>query len=294
MEYQKVKQMNIGSTLQKIRKSRQLTQANIAENIMTQGTYSKIEKSQLAINLDQFIPLIVKMNINLQEFAYILNGYQLNEREAIIKTFTSLEIANTDLLQQMLKVVKEYLVQNPDDQYICFLHMVYEAFIVLQCENDLAKARQIVAPIWQQLQNLDDWYINDFELLNAILFLFPLEIAIEMTKTAERRLKKYESFPYDVTYLNIYFRINLSIHYIEMRLYEECLSLLEETELTYLSIMSPKNAAMLFERKAICLFYLHRPYEVELERIKQLLTIYKDKDTTELLLKEFNLLTGNF
>lgn len=286
--------MNIGATLQKIRKSRQLTQANIAENIMTQGTYSKIEKSQLAINLDQFMPLIVKMNINLQEFAYILNGYQLNEREAIIKTFTSLEIANTDLLQQMLKEVKEYLVQNPDDQFISFLHMVYEAFIVLQCENDLAKARQIVAPIWHQLQNLDDWYMNDFELLNAILFLFPLEIAIEMTKTAERRLEKYANYPYDMTYLNIYFRINLSMHYIEMRLFEECLLLLEEIEHTFLLKMSPKNAAFLFERKAICLFYLQRPFEVELERIEQLLSIYKDEDTKELLFKEFNLLTRNF
>ena len=286
--------MNIGATLQKIRKSRQLTQANIAENIMTQGTYSKIEKSQLAINLDQFMPLIVKMNINLQEFAYILNGYQLNEREAIIKIFTSLEIANTDLLQQMLKEVKEYLVQNPDDQFISFLHMVYEAFIVLQCENDLAKARQIVAPIWHQLQNLDDWYMNDFELLNAILFLFPLEIAIEMTKTAERRLEKYANYPYDMTYLNIYFRINLSMHYIEMRLFEECLLLLEEIEHTFLLKMSPKNAAFLFERKAICLFYLQRPFEVELERIEQLLSIYKDEDTKELLFKEFNLLTRNF
>ncbi|MER1985882.1 MAG: helix-turn-helix transcriptional regulator [Solibacillus sp.] len=286
--------MNIGTTLQGIRKSRQLTQANIAENIMTQGAYSKIEKSQLSINLDQFIPLIIKMNINLQEFSYILNGYQLSEREILIKTFTSLEIANTDHLQQMLKAVKDYLFNNPEDQYIHFLQVVYEAFIILQQENNLEKARQMVAPIWQNLQILDDWYMNDFELLNAILFLFPLEVAIEMTKTAERRLEKYTDFPYDVSYLHAYFRIDLSFHYIEMRLFEECLTLLEETELKFLHKMRPKIAAILFERKAICLFYLQRPYEVELEKIEQLLTIYKDEDTKELLLKEFNLLTRNF
>lgn len=286
--------MNIGTTFQRIRKSRQLTQANIAEDIMSQGAYSKIEKSQLSINLDQFIPLIIKMNINFQEFSYILNGYQLSERETLIKTFTSLEIANIDGLQQMLKSVKDYLVNNPDDQYIYFLQLVYEAFIILQQENDLKKSRQMVAPIWQQLQTLDDWYINDFELLVAILFLFPLEIAMEITKTAERRLEKYTDFPYDVSYLHIYFRVDLSFHYIEMRRFEECLALLEETEFKFLHKMRPKTAAILFERKAICLFYLQRPFEVELERIQQLLSIYKDEDTKELLLKEFNLLTGNF
>lgn len=286
--------MDIGRTLQKIRKSRQLTQANIIKNIMTQGAYSKIETSQLQINLDQFIPLISKMNISLQEFSYILNNYQLTKRDTIIQRFTSLEIANTSELQQLLSEVKDYLTTYPEDQYIYFLQIIYKVFIVLQQDNDLAKARQMVAPIWQQLQNLDDWYINDFELLNAILFLFPLEIAIEITKTAERRLEKYTDFPYDVSYLYVYFRIDLSLHYIEMRLFEECLTLLEETELKFLHKMRPKTAAILFERKAICLFYLQRPFEVELERIQQLLSIYKDEDTKELLLKEFNLLTRNF
>ncbi|MGN7478579.1 helix-turn-helix domain-containing protein [Solibacillus silvestris] len=286
--------MKIGTTLQGIRKSRQLTQANIAENIMTQGAYSKIEKSQLSINLDQFIPIIIKMNIDFQEFSYILNGYQLSKRETLIKTFTSLEIANTEDLQLMLKAVKDYLVNNPEDQYIYFLQLVYEAFIILQQENDLEKSRQMVAPIWQQLQTLDDWYMNDFELLNAILFLFPFEIAIEMTKTAERRLEKYTDFPYDVSYLQAYFRIDLSLHYIEMRLFEECLAYLEETERKFLHKMRTKTAAILFERKAICLFYLQRPFEVEIERTQRLLSIYKDENTKELLLKEFNLLTGNF
>ena len=261
---------------------------------MTQGAYSKIETSQLQINLDQFIPLISKMNISLQEFSYILNNYQLTKRDTIIQRFTSLEIANTSELQQLLSEVKDYLTTYPEDQYIYFLQIIYKVFIVLQQDNDLAKARQMVAPIWQQLQNLDDWYINDFELLNAILFLFPLEIAIEITKTAERRLEKYTDFPYDVSYLYVYFRIDLSLHYIEMRLFEECLTLLEETELKFLHKMRPKTAAILFERKAICLFYLQRPFEVELERIQQLLSIYKDEDTKELLLKEFNLLTRNF
>lgn len=283
--------MNIGTTLQKIRKSRQLTQATLAESIMTQGAYSKIEKSQLSINADQFLPLVTKMNISLQEFYYILNGYELSERERLIKTFTSLEIANVTDLQCMLQSVRNYLVNQPEDQYISFLKLIYEAFLVLQQEHDLAKSRQIVAPIWQQLQILDDWYINDFELLNAILFLFPLEVAVEITKTAERRLEKYADFPYDLSYLTIYFRMDLTYHYIEMQLFKECLALLEEIEIKFLHRMQPKIAAILFERKAICLFYMHGPYEVELEKMKQLLTIYKDDDTKELLLKEFNLLT---
>ncbi|OZI13576.1 hypothetical protein CEW92_00640 [Bacillaceae bacterium SAS-127] len=282
--------MKIGTTLNKIRKNLQLTQKQLSDGIMTQGAYSKIEKNYLQVNAEQLIQLLSKMNISVNEFTYIMNDYNSNEKQSIIHSFTSLDFGNIALLQNHLRRIENYL-SIEQDPFIESLQQIYKAIIILQREKDILKARKIISSIWEKMQKLDQWYINDFELLNAILFLFPLEVAKGITYTALKRLNKYTHYEQDLTYLKIYFNINLSMPYIEARQFEECLQLLEKTEAEYIQKMNYKSTAILFERKAICLFYLHQPYEIELNKMEQLLHIYKDTDTNALLKMEFNLLT---
>lgn len=283
--------MKIGSTLHTIRKNLQITQNELSKGIMTQGAYSKIEKSQLQVNAEQFIQLLLKMNINLNEFTFIMNEYKLDEKREIIQSFTSLEVGDLSILQSHLQRIENYL-DNENDPLIESLSKIYKAFIILQLEKNLMKAREVIKPIWEQMQRLDHWYIIDFEVLNAILFLFPLEIAKEITNTALKRLEHYDHYNEDLTYLKIYFHMNLSVLYIEAKQFEECFQLLEQTETTYLQKMSYKSTATLFERKAICLFHLNQAYEKELDKMEQLLSIYKDARLHSLLQMEFNLLTN--
>ena len=283
--------MKIGTTLHTIRKNLQITQNELSKGIMTQGAYSKIEKSQLQVNAEQFIQLLLKMNINLNEFTFIMNEYKLDEKREIIQAFTSLEVGDLSTLQSHLQRIENFL-DNEKDPLIESLSKIYKSFIILQLENDLLKAREMIRPIWEKMQRLDHWYIIDFEVLNAILFLFPLDIAKELTNTALKRLEHYDHYNEDLTYLKIYFNINLSVLYIEAKQFEECLQLLEQTETNYLQKMSYKSTATLFERKAICLFHLNQAYEKELQKMEQLLSIYHDARLHSLLQMEFNLLTN--
>ncbi|WP_161956393.1 helix-turn-helix domain-containing protein [Metasolibacillus fluoroglycofenilyticus] len=53
--------MNFGTTLQKIRKNRQLTQNQLACGIAQQGTYSRIERGQLAISAERLCSLLTSL-----------------------------------------------------------------------------------------------------------------------------------------------------------------------------------------------------------------------------------------
>lgn len=283
--------MKIGSTLNKIRRNLQITQSELSKGIMTQGAYSKIEKGQLQVNAEQFFHLLSKMNISLNEFSFIMHEYNLDEKQRIIQDFISLELGDVSILQAHLQRVNNLLV-NESDTYLQSLSKIYKAFILLQDDKSLIKAREEIWSIWEKMQLLDHWYKYDFEVLNAILFLFPLDIAKEIKETAIKRLNKYNSYNEDLTYLKVYFNINLSVLYIEAKQFKECLHLLEQVESQFIQKMSYKSTATLFERKAICLFYLNQPYESELVKMEQLLSIYHDALTNSLLKLEFNLLTG--
>ena len=132
--------MKIGSTLYKIHKNLQITQNELSKGIMTQCAYSKIEKSQLQVNAEQFIQLLLKMNISLNEFTFIMNGYHLDEKLEIIQAFTSLEVVNLSTLQTHLKKIENY-VENENDPLIESLSKIYKAFITLQLEKDIMKAQ---------------------------------------------------------------------------------------------------------------------------------------------------------
>lgn len=283
--------MKIGSTLNKIRRNLQITQSELSKGIMTQGAYSKIEKGQLQVNAEQFFHLLSKMNISLNEFSFIMHEYNLDEKQRIIQDFISLELGDVSILQAHLQRINNLLV-NESDTYLQSLSKIYKAFILLQDDKSLIKAREEIWSIWEKMQLLDHWYKYDFEVLNAILFLFPLDIAKEIKETAIKRLNKYNGYNEDLTYLKVYFNINLSVLYIEAKQFKECLHLLEQVESQFIQKMSYKSTATLFERKAICLFYLNQPYESELVKMEQLLSIYHDALTNSILKLEFNLLTG--
>ncbi|GLC87964.1 helix-turn-helix domain-containing protein [Lysinibacillus piscis] len=284
--------MTIGATLQKIRKNLHFTQQELSQGIMSQGAYSKIEQSQLQINAEQLLALLSKMNIHLNEFSFVMNHYQADDKQKILRNFIAFEIGDISLLQAHLHQIEHYL-STEADPFVESLRQIYQAFLVLLQEQNIQKAREIIWPIWENMQRLDHWYIHHLEVLNAILFLFPLDVAQEITNTALKRLANYDHYEQDFTYLKIYFRMDLSVLYIEHQQFEECLHLLESLETEYIQKMRYQSLALLFERKAICYYFLQKPYEAELAKMKQLLTIYQDERTSDLLLMEFKLLTKN-
>ena len=58
--------------------------------------------------------------------------------------------------------------------------------------NNIDKARLYAENVWHRMEQLDTWYLSDLRLINSILFMFPIETAMTITKFALSQLYKYK------------------------------------------------------------------------------------------------------
>lgn len=278
--------MGIGNTIKKIRLNRNMTQKQIAEGIIGQGTYSRIERDQLQVDVELFTKLIQKLNISSNEFFYVHNNYSATEQQTIMQEFRDLTIISPDLLKIKINRLEKFLNKKP----LTNLNKIYIAYqILVHYINGVDKENIHLQAnaLWEEFQRLDNWYIDDLILLNSLLFLLPLEIAEEITTTALKRIRYYKGYEKDLTYLEIFFQIDLSVIYIEHQKYEEALSKLNCIEIKYKQKMSYQTLAVLFFNKSICYLFLNEQYDEEFSKIKLLLEIYDDSSLLNMLQHNF-------
>lgn len=279
--------MDFGDTLQKIRKNRQMTQRELAHGIARQGTYSRIEQSKFALSAQLFVQLTTKLNMTVNEFLYVHTDYTINAREKLIRDFAQMDLTTSAEIKKNLISVQQYLQQH-DDETIQHIDLAYQALLILVEQDDLLQARLLAEQIWIKMQKLDHWYLNDLELLNAILFLFPLDSAIEIVSIATKRLTSYKDYEKDMTYLTVYFHLNLCILYVENKKYATCLTLLARVFQQFKQKLSYQMLSYIYTYKAICLFHLGQPNEEVIQQLTTLLTLYEDEDNLTALLHEIS------
>lgn len=130
-------------------------------------------------------------------------------------------------------------------------------------------------------------YLNDIRIINAILFLFPVEIAIEFTKTVLVRLDAYKDFQ-DAERLKIAFKINLSLILIKNKDYAKALTVIVDSLQCNQKKMNYTILALHFSRKAICIANIQGDGSAKLlEKAQHLLLIYDDRDYWERIQQEF-------
>ena len=156
--------MHFGHTLQKIRKNRSLTQKDVCDGIMKQGTYSRIENGQLDISAEQLAQIVERLNISLNEFLYIHQNYTATPRQLLFKDYVSIELTLPSELHKNRAIVERYLKKHSDPDIKLLLYS-YDALIVMTEQLDLEHVRSLSEKIRARLQKLDNWYINDLQLL---------------------------------------------------------------------------------------------------------------------------------
>ena len=269
--------MHFGHTLQKIRKNRCLTQKEVCDGIMKQGTYSRIENGQLDISAEQLAQIVERLNISLNEFLYIHQNYTATPRQLLFKDYVSIELTLPSELHKNRTIVERYLKKHPDPDIQLLLYS-YDAIIVMTEQLDLEHVRSLSEKIWARLQKLDHWYINDLQLLCATILYFPLDTAIEVTKTAITRIDAYREYENDISHLKIYFQINLSNLYIEDRRFEECLQLLNDVHEQFGKQLTYQTLAFILVYKIICKHHLQLSYEDELQKLRMLEHLFNHEE----------------
>ncbi len=275
--------MEFGKTLKIIRKNRQMTQKEVCKGIMPQGTYSRIEQGKLPLSLEHMVHIAEHLNISLNEFMYIHKNYHSTEREKILKDFREIELAGFEELNKKWACLKKV---EEKDAHLNLLNQTYELFHLISF-GDFLQIQAAAQPIWQQLEKLDHWYLEDLELLNSILYHFPIDVAEQIAQTALKRLNKYMNYERNIEPLAMYFQLNLANRYIGERLYDKAFALLT-TLLNEKQKMSYKVLSMSYTLIVIVKICVNQPYEQQYNQLIQLLEIYEANELKDLYKSQIN------
>lgn len=243
--------MNYGSAYKQIRKSKKLSQNDVCGNFMSRSTLSKFENNLLCPTLEIFFYLLNQIDMNFDEFSFIANNYKLDTRKAILKDFIELK-NNSEDLNNLLRRCNEYL-EECEDYSIQSIHSVIDALSLIR-ENKTKKiecrSKIVVNDIWIHMSSSDEWFLFDFQLLNNILFYFPINTALDIGQEIQNKLKTFNSYrSTDTLRASIY--LNLSILFLHAEKKEDSFNLATQAELIAKEIKRYDFLLMAKLRKAI-------------------------------------------
>lgn len=198
----------------------------MAENKIHQSTYSKMERDLIEPTLGNYRHLLSRLDMTDEEFHYIMREYNHSEKEQLVAAFLNLSFNDVPLLKEIREKALIYLDVHTDYIIADIVHLT-DALIILARTGDILNARKEAMPVWGRLEKLDGWYLVELGMINAMLFLFPIDEAILISETAFKQTKKYAGHP-SATKIATSLRYNLCLLLLKNNRYEETIACIDE------------------------------------------------------------------
>ncbi|GAA0363611.1 hypothetical protein GCM10008932_15100 [Alkalibacterium iburiense] len=251
-----------GKVLKEIRENKQYTQQEISNHTMSRSNYSKMEKDVVNPNVEKYFSILNYLDMNHDEFAFILNGYKLDKKDTIIHLFKTMEqIPTFDYLETLITLSKEFLSEQ-EDHLISDIYYSCCSWYALLKDHDVKKARIYAEKIWNRLKELDKFYLSEYFLLNRILFYFELETTVSLVDKAIEELEKYAPL-YEAGQLLSQLIINLSAVLITHKEYEKALSYTGKLLQDRKEKLDVLTLGSVYVYQAVCMERLNNPTEAQ-------------------------------
>lgn len=277
--------MNIGQTMREIRINKGYTQKYVSSNFVSQSAYSKFELNRIDILASSYMSLLEKVDVSLAEFYYIMNNYAYSRRQNFIYNFFSMPFNHRERLKETIKEANQLLLAG-EDHLIDEIRLICEALLLLNKTNNIEQARELVSVVWDRLSKHDSWYLMDIRLINSILFIFPIETAINIADNALKRIYVYKEFQ-DTHKLEINIRINFSLLLIKSNKFNTALDVIEGTIPLCKKHGAFRETAICYGRKGICLNNLgSKSAEKYTGKAVGILRVLEEKELEIMLLDE--------
>lgn len=183
-----------GQTLKRIRTNKGYTQEEIADGKMSRSNYTKVENDVINPNIVKFFKILDHLDMSVEEFSFILNGYTLTEKVMIIHLFKYMpQSPSPEYIHSLLEHAKEYLNSQEDHIIRDILNLTW-GYSALLIDHDLIKAQHHARKVWERLKNLDKLYLAEYHLMNRLLYFFEIETAVSLTNKALEDLQAYHTF----------------------------------------------------------------------------------------------------
>ncbi|WP_430535795.1 helix-turn-helix domain-containing protein [Listeria rocourtiae] len=187
--------MKFGETIKKIRRDKNLTQAQLSEGIMARNHLSQVENNNYFPSYDKFFLLIDRLNVNFEEFLYIQNHQKILFTGKIHSQISqAASLKNNEQLYSLADEANNLYEQTGN---ISYYHYMLICRALIAYNTDLTINQDIIefmSPIKDYLFKMENWYLYELKLFNNIIYSLTLEEALLFSRTSLKRLETNKPF----------------------------------------------------------------------------------------------------
>lgn len=220
-----------GKTYKKIRLSMKFRQIEVSERIITRTALSKFENCRNSITLDNFIEILNNLDLSIEEFFFIHNGYEKDDLDKILDCFFSLT-SNQDVkeLDKVIHLCGEYLLEKKSVS----ITLIKKTCLNIKKSKDLTlevvikELDYLAKEIWSVISYKDDWTYLDIRLIANLIYIFDSETIMYIHSELENKIKKYNGFKNgDILITSL--KLNISVILMKLGHFDLALNFLQQS-----------------------------------------------------------------
>ena len=208
MGFKRGDKMSFGEAFREIRRARDITIDNLADEFVSKSTISRFERDEADITFEKLLHLMDKLKISMREFTFLA-------RDVSIHT-SSLELFPKAIMDRDLELLERLVneewsqFEDTGSKYAKLSAIVIEAHHKSLNEQELLIEKENIQFLTDYLFQCEMWTQFDLVLLGDSMSFLPIETAIILAKEL---VKKTEAFHKDrqifETMINIFINIIL-------------------------------------------------------------------------------------
>jgi len=172
---------NLGYIFKKVRLEKKYTLKDVAEDIMSISLLSKFERGETEITISKFLLLLDKLNVTLEEYAYIYNGYDYTNFEKRMKEINQAYLNNN--LNYLIKLQKEETKHwNNSKRTSHKLNAVMITAIIHDLNNEIIIDKEDVNFLTNYLFDIENWGLYEVILFGNSMNIIKKETVITLSK----------------------------------------------------------------------------------------------------------------
>ena len=179
----------LGYLFRKIRKEKHLSMEYVCKNIISIAALSKYERGESDITFSNFIKILDRINVSLEEFLSMVNDENLNQ-QSIYSTLYAQAIKNKDTYSLLSLYRDKYTVYN-DTSNIKYLHQALLAKFQYNKLKEISHTKEDISTISSYLFQVENWGMYELSLFGNFLEFLPLTTVELLIDSSYKKTASY-------------------------------------------------------------------------------------------------------
>lgn len=189
--------MEVHELLKKMRVDRGISQKKLADGIVSRESLARYENGQSNLPLLVFLELLERLNMNIDEFIFYLDGDRVsNKNMSLKKMFRNLEQRNGAISYQLKKLAQE--LEHSDDLVVMRNYLVVKTYKWYEQIDGIKKLNKkdtsYLERLSDYLEKIDEWGRFEMTTFASLLYLFETSYIKQRLKEVEKNVMKKGDF----------------------------------------------------------------------------------------------------